>query len=161
MSRTNLARKCAKTNSPGEIQPQGALARTSGDAPTDSSSSPELRLAGGRDLCEKGIARKKLSLLRAALRHIDPVAAPYVRRLAVGDAIFFETRGSVEGLDMFNDWLSRRPKYKGPKEGAASWRYFDPACPRSFTLAAIRRFVETEGTDWTAVCREAADEGAA
>lgn len=161
MSRTNLARECAQTSTPEEIQPQGTLARTSADTHADTTSSRELRLVGDRDLCEKGVARAKLNLLRAALRHIDPVAAPYKRRFTVGAAIFFETRGGVEGLDLFDEWLSRRPKYKGPKESAARWRCFDPECPRPYTVATLRMFVQEEGAAWDTVCREAADEGAA
>lgn len=151
MNRENPAREGAQTRTGKNPQAQ--------DAPTAASSS---QLDCGRGAANsKCVAPAKLRLLQAALRHIDPTTAPYDRRFKVAAAISHETRGGIEGLDLFDEWLSRRPSYRGVEESIRRWRYLDPNCPRSYTLASIRRMVEDEGTSWEVVVREAAEEDAA
>jgi len=89
-----------------------------------------------------------LSLLNAVLGHLNADCG-YDHWLRIGAAIFHETGGTDEGLDVFDRWSATGDKYKGKRDTANKWRSFRPDHPSPVTMATLRRMVELEGVAWT------------
>ena len=81
--------------------------------------------------------------LRASLALWDPDVS-YDDWIMIGMALHFETRGSDEGLGLWNEWSARGKKYKGLADLDFHWRSFrhDHQTPK--TLASLRK--ETAAT---------------
>lgn len=89
-----------------------------------------------------------LSLLSAVLGHLSADCA-YDDWIRIGAAIFHETGGGEEGLDVFDRWSATGDKYNGKRDTANKWRSFRPDHPSPVTMATLRRMVELEGVAWT------------
>lgn len=92
--------------------------------------------------------------LQALLSHIDPDSG-YGDWLSALMAIYHETGGSVEGLELANAWSGTGKKYKGMREIKDKWASFRLDHPRPVTIASLRRMVSDNGHDWMAICSAA------
>ena len=72
-----------------------------------------------------------------------------------GMAIFHETGGSSEGLDLFDAWSSKGRSYKGRKEIEDKWRSFNVTQNSPVTIGTLIKMVRDNGgtgpTDFTVV----------
>lgn len=75
--------------------------------------------------------------LRATLALHDP-SCVYDEWIAVGMALHHETKGSDEGLGLWNEWSSRGEKYKGLGDLDFHWRSFKLDHDNPRTLASLR-----------------------
>jgi hypothetical protein len=96
-----------------------------------------------------------MTVLNSLLGKIDPDCG-YEDWLHAGMAIYRESGGNEEGLELFDSWSQRGKKYGGRGEIETKWRSFksDPANP--ITVATLKQMVRQAGYDWLEVC--AADE---
>lgn len=101
-------------------------------------------------------ASKNLVLLIALLNYIDP-SCGYDTWLRVLMAIFNETGGSMEGLELADDWSRKGSNYKGFWEITAKWKSFRLDHPHPVTIAYLKRMVAANGYDWVAICSAAED----
>ena len=95
-----------------------------------------------------------LRKVRALLKHIDPDVG-YQDWFNCGAAIFYESSGSDEGLDVFDEWSSKGKKYKNRNEIEIKWRSFRSDIPHPITIATIKKMVADSGGDWIAMCDSA------
>ena len=91
------------------------------------------------------------SQIRALLNCIDPDCG-YDDWISCGMAAHHETKGSDEGLIIFNDWSEKGSKYPGYDDIAYKWNSFNNYNGRPITIAFLKNLVEEEGYDWIEVC---------
>ena len=70
----------------------------------------------------------------------------------MGMVIYHETKGSDEGLDLFDTWSSKCNKYKGRPEIEAKWRSFNSNPVHPVTIGTLIKMVTDKGGDWMAIC---------
>jgi hypothetical protein len=76
----------------------------------------------------------------------------------VGVAICTESRGSDEGLALFDEWSSRGGKtYKGSQAISAKWASFDPNHPNPVTIRSLMSKLDAQGVDWQPLVAAAED----
>lgn len=97
---------------------------------------------------------KNLAQLTALLDHIDP-GSGYDTWLRVLMAIFNETGGSMEGLELADDWSRKGSNYRGFWEITAKWKSFRLDHPHPVTIATLKWMVAANGQDWVAICSAA------
>jgi len=85
--------------------------------------------------------------LRASLALWSPDAS-YDDWIMIGMALHYETRGSDEGLGLWNEWSARGKKYKGLADLDFHWRSFrhDHQTPK--TLASLRKETAAEADEF-------------
>jgi hypothetical protein len=91
--------------------------------------------------------------MRELLRHQDPNAA-YNDWLRVGMALHHETRGSRDGLLLWNEWsaqASEHDKYKGIQDLEPHWRSFSATTANPVTLGTLRAEVVSKPEDFALV----------
>ena len=93
----------------------------------------------------------KISLqkLNSLLNKIDPDCG-YDDWLRVGMAIYHETDGSDEGMDLFDRWSSKGQKYKGIKEIETKWRSFRTVTT-PVTIGTLIKMAKDEGANVAAI----------
>lgn len=84
------------------------------------------------------------------LKFIDPDCS-YRDWLYAAMAVFHETKGSDEGLAMFDRWSSKGTKYKGIKEIEAMWRSFRLDEPNPVTIGTLIKMARDAGADVSAI----------
>lgn len=97
-----------------------------------------------------------LSQLNALLDHIAPDGG-YDDWMRVLMAIFFESGGSVEGLELADAWSSTGEKYKSSAEISCKWSSFRLDHPNPITIATLKKMVAANGHDWMAILSAAED----
>lgn len=85
--------------------------------------------------------------LAQTLNQHDP-DAPYDQWLAVGMALHHETRGSPEGLALWNEWSAAGQKYKGIGDLEIHWRSFRLEHANPITLASLRTETAAEADEF-------------
>ncbi len=85
-----------------------------------------------------------LSWLNALLNHIDPSIGrdDWLRVLM---AVFHETHGSQEGLELADRWSSKGDNYEGRRDIETAWRSFDPDRKSPVTIATLFWMVGKNG----------------
>lgn len=76
--------------------------------------------------------------IRELLKHRDPDGA-YEDWLEVGLALHHETKGSRDGLMLWNEWSMGGQKYKGVDDLAPHWASFRSDVANAITLGSLRR----------------------
>lgn len=94
--------------------------------------------------------------IQALLSYIDP-DIEYLRWVQVLMAIFHETGGGEQGLEIADAWSAKGKKYKGRAEIKAKWASFKSARTRPITIATVCQMVTDKGHDWMSVIAEAED----
>lgn len=97
-----------------------------------------------------------LRLLEAVLARLD-ASCGYQDWLKIGAAVFHETAGSSDGLDMFDAWSSSGATYKGRRDVLAKWKSFRLDHPRPAKMGTLRWMLRDQGHDWLEVCAAAED----
>lgn len=110
---------------------------------------------------------KKMMLLRVLLSHIDP-DCDYDRWCRAGMALYTETRGSKEGLALFDEWSSAgTQKYAGSASTEAKWRSFSLDVENPCKIGTLFHFAKENGfppemiyteVEWLANCGGHQDE---
>ena len=100
-------------------------------------------------------AGTEITILKALLDHIEPDSGSYDDWLHCGMAIFHETGGSAEGLDLFDTWSSKGASYKGRREIEGKWRSFKADVVHSVTIGTLIKLVKDNGGDWQTICADA------
>lgn len=85
------------------------------------------------------------------LEHIDPDCG-YEDWLHVLMAIYHETEGSEDGLELADAWSRRGTKYPDEREIRIKWNSFDNFDGTPVTIATIRKMLTDQGIDWIDVC---------
>lgn len=91
--------------------------------------------------------------IRALIGQHDP-NAEYNEWLRVGMALHHETRGSRDGLLLWNEWSANATlgdKYKGLGDLEPHWRSFNSAAPDAVTLGSLRAEAVAEVADFPVV----------
>lgn len=101
--------------------------------------------------------RINLRLLRSVLEHLDADCG-YDDWFRIAAAVFYETGGSEDGFDLFDDWSRTGSKYRSRRETMRKWTSLRPDHPRPVTIATLRRMVEANGHDWLEVSATADEE---
>ncbi|MBV5337247.1 MAG: PriCT-2 domain-containing protein, partial [Deltaproteobacteria bacterium] len=96
---------------------------------------------------------EKLAQIKALTGYVPP--ENYEDWLRVGMAIYNETGGSDEGLDLFDQWSSKGKTYKGRQEIEAKWRSFKTGQERPVTIGTLIKMATDNGADWTTICDKA------
>lgn len=91
---------------------------------------------------DKSVLRK-IGLL---LNYIDPDSVRDVW-LRVGMGIFHETKGSDEGLVLFDSWSKKGKKYKGIRDIEKTWRSLRLDVPNPVTIGTLIKFAKDAGAD--------------
>lgn len=99
-----------------------------------------------QDINDLGMAE-----LGELLEHLDPDSGGYDDWVKVLMAIFHETNGKEEGLDLANQWSSKGVKYKGRREIEAKWRSFAPGKERPITIATLYKMAGDAGANLSAM----------
>ncbi|PLX92373.1 MAG: hypothetical protein C0621_09590 [Desulfuromonas sp.] len=89
---------------------------------------------------------ESLEKVKTLLDHINP-DSNYKDWLNVLMAIFHESAGSNEGLDLADAWSRGGKKYKGRDEIEEKWKTFDPDHPNPVTIATLCRMIDDQGGD--------------
>jgi Bifunctional DNA primase/polymerase, N-terminal/Primase C terminal 2 (PriCT-2) len=90
------------------------------------------------------------TLIAALIVCLDPDLG-YDDWLRTGIVIFNETKGSDEGLRLWDDWSSHGEKYKGVDETSKKWASFDLDHPNPLRLGTLIRMVKEAGHDAQAI----------
>lgn len=85
------------------------------------------------------------------LEHLDPDSGGYDDWVKVLMAIFHETNGKEEGLDLANQWSSKGAKYKGIREIETKWRSFTVGRERPVTIATLYKMASDAGANVSAI----------
>lgn len=91
--------------------------------------------------------------IRTLIAQQDP-NADYNDWLRVGMAIHHETKGSQEGLHLWNEWSAQADgpdKYKGIADLEPHWRSFDSSAAGAVTLGSLRAEAVAEVSDFALV----------
>jgi len=94
---------------------------------------------------------KDLVQLIALLDHIEP-SSGYDTWLRVLMAIFNETGGSMEGMELADAWSRMGSNYQCSREISAKWKSFRLDHPNPVTIASLKKMVADNGHDWMAIC---------
>jgi P4 family phage/plasmid primase-like protien len=96
-----------------------------------------------------------LDSIRALLAQHNPDSG-YDDWLKVGMALHFETGGSADGFDLWNEFSAKGSKYKGAADLETHWRSFHSYGDRLITLASLRvEKADADGFDIVAAGSEA------
>lgn len=87
-----------------------------------------------------------ISRLNDLLDHIDPDCG-YDDWIHTLMAIFQETDGSDDGLELADAWSSKGTKYEGHKTISDKWQSFKPDLERPVTIATLIKMAEANGFD--------------
>lgn len=104
---------------------------------------PEERPSGGRDI----------GALRQLLDGIDPDCG-YQDWLNVLMAIYHETAGSHEGLELADDWSRKARSYKSRADIEIKWRSFSGNVARPITIATLIAMARDAGANVQAMMHE-------
>lgn len=110
----------------------------------DTNANPPIKETHSAQLSESD--SEKLDKLKKLLEHIDPDIG-YQEWLNVLIAIFNETDGSDEGLELADDWSSKGEKYKGSVEIRSKWESFDLNRESRVTIATLYKIVRDNDRD--------------
>ena len=72
--------------------------------------------------------------------------------------IFYETKGSHEGLEIADSWSSGGRKYRGAQDVYKRWKSFDPDHPRPVKIGTLVRYAQEAGADVAAIMHDDAFE---
>lgn len=89
---------------------------------------------------------EKFAKLKKLLKSIDSDVG-YHDWLKILLAIFNETGGSDEGLELADTWSSAGNKYRGPAEITSKWKSFDPNRESRITMATLYKMAKDSGVD--------------
>lgn len=78
--------------------------------------------------------------LKALLEQIDP-DLNYQNWTRVGMALFHETSGALQALELYDSWSKGGKKYKNRSEIEAKWRSFKKDVPRPVTAGTLHKLV--------------------
>lgn len=70
-------------------------------------------------------------------------------------AVYNESGGSMEGLELADDWSRKGKKYKGIREIRTKWTSFRLDHPHPVTIASLIRMVADNGHDCMEICSAA------
>lgn len=79
----------------------------------------------------------KPAQLNTLLEHIDPDSGGYGDWMRVLMAIYHETGGSDDGLEIADAWSSKGSLYKGTREISAKWRSFRSNRKKPITIGTL------------------------
>jgi hypothetical protein len=99
----------------------------------------------------------QLPKIEALLNCIDSDCG-YEDWLKVGMATYHETKGSDEGLALFDRWSRKGNKYKGIKEIEAKWRSFRPGVATPVTIGTLVMMAKNAGVDVSTILNSGDDE---
>lgn len=105
------------------------------------------------ELEERPSGDRDIGALRQLLDSIDPDCG-YQDWLNVLMAIYHETAGSPEGLDLADDWSSKGRSYKGRADIQIKWRSFSGNVARPITIATLIAMARDAGADVQAMTHE-------
>jgi uncharacterized protein YeaO (DUF488 family) len=93
---------------------------------------------------------EKLQILERLLECIDPDIG-YDDWLRAGMAVFYETAGSCDGMELYNSWSSKGGKYEGLPEIEKKWRTFSLEHPRPVRMGTLVMMAQNAGADTDAI----------
>ena len=67
-------------------------------------------------------------------------------------AIYHQTGGSDEGLELADAWSSKGEKYRGKADINTKWRSFRSGTHKPISIATLCKMVQDNGHDWRAIC---------
>lgn len=88
----------------------------------------------------------KLQKLRALLGHIDADCG-YADWVSVLMALFHETQGNQEGLELANEWSQKSDKYPGAREIQIKWDSFRAGVSNPVTIGTLIKMAKDSGAD--------------
>lgn len=88
----------------------------------------------------------------SALYAIEPDCG-YTQWLSLGMALYTETGGSDQGLELWNQWSSRSSKYKSG-EPEYKWRTFERGRDNPITIRTLYKYAYEAGWDGAYLCDE-------
>jgi len=94
--------------------------------------------SGEQPLTQKNADDTSLQLIESLLNKLDPDCG-YEDWLRVGMAIYHETYGSAEGMDLYDQWSNKGDKYKGIKDIETKWRSFRSDVSNPVTIRTLNR----------------------
>ena len=100
-------------------------------------------------------SNQQIKRVEALLECLNPDSG-YDNWINGGMAIFNESAGSDEGLEVFDSWSRRGKKYPGRSEIEAKWRSFKSYQGNPITIATLAKMVQDNGIDCLTIC-DAAD----
>lgn len=103
------------------------------------------------------LPNKNLAQLTALLDHIDS-SSGYDDWLRVLIVIYNVTGGSMEGLELADDWSRKGSNYQGFREISTKWKSFRLDHPHPVTIASLKKMVAAKGQDWVAICSAAEEQ---
>lgn len=98
-----------------------------------------------------------LGKARALLDHHNPDGT-YEAWLQAGMALHHETKGGIDGLDLWDEWSARGTKYKGRADLDSHWRSFNAETSNPVTIASLRVDTPAETEEFPVVTAEMVDE---
>ena len=72
-------------------------------------------------------------------------------------AIYHETGGSDEGLNLADSWSSNGRSYKGRTEVELKWRSFKSGIENPITVRSLTKKLDDQGIEWMGICSENED----
>jgi hypothetical protein len=72
-------------------------------------------------------------------------------------AIYHETGGSDEGLNLADSWSSNGRSYKGRTEVELKWRSFKSGVENPITVRSLTKKLDDQGIEWMGICSENED----
>ena len=127
------------------------------DAVARSNGRPEPRLQKPREYkAESVVLSTDHKLLTEILNLISPDCG-YEDWLQVLMAIYHETGGSDDGLNLADSWSSNGRSYKGRTEVESKWRSFKTDVENPVTIKTLIKKLDAQGIDWMGICSESLD----
>lgn len=107
--------------------------------------------SGKRDItCPWVTDATSLQRLDALVNSIDPDCG-YDEWLRVAMSVFHESKGSDDGMVIFDRWSSKGTKYKGVREIKTKWRSFRLDVPNPVTIRTLIMMARDAGADIPAI----------
>ncbi|WP_026842465.1 PriCT-2 domain-containing protein [Citrifermentans bremense] len=110
--------------------------------PVPSASTPE----GHKADAVEGAASVTLEKISAVINEIDPDSG-YDDWLRVGMAVYHETGGNNDGLELYNAWSKAGKKYKNWQEIEAKWRSFRSEVATPVTIGTLIKMARDNGAN--------------
>lgn len=131
--------------------------RVSSSEPSGDSAQRGITPPSRMPLSHGSVDSAHLEKIKKLLDFINP-DCDYHEWFRVGMAIFNETRGSDEGLEIFDRWSSKGSKYKGRRDIENTWKSFRLDEPNPVTIATLIKMAQDAGGDVAAIIGDNFDE---
>jgi hypothetical protein len=95
--------------------------------------------------------------INALIQFLDPDCARQ-EWIAIGMATYYESKGSEDGFQVWNNWSIKGYKYTTELQLRSQWRSFKLDLPTPITLGTIIKMVKDAGYDWRQICSDAEGE---